>query len=221
MMKDALTLFSHDLRFHARQKVEWAALVLFFIIVILLLPFALGPEPALLRRLAPGLIWLAALLMSLLALDRLFVQDARDGTLDLILLSFLPLPLIVFSKLLAQALMMLFVLTLMIIPAGLMLDMTFTVLPVLWLTLALGVPILVFLGGMVGAVTVALHRNPALLTLLLVPFYIPVLIFAVAACDAAALGSPTTPHLLLLGAMLVLLLPIAPFTIAATLRNSG
>src|SRR5580692_11514156 len=98
MMNSFVSLLHHDLRLQARHRVEWAALVLFFIIVILLLPFTLGPEPDLLRRLAPGLIWLAALLMSLLALEKLFVADARDGTLDLILLSPVPLPLIIFSK---------------------------------------------------------------------------------------------------------------------------
>lgn len=218
-MKNFITLLHHDMRFQARQKTDWAALVLFFVIVILLLPFALGPEPDLLRRLAPGLIWLAALLMSLLALEKLFVQDGRDGTLDLMLLSPIPLPLIVFGKLLAQAVMMIAVLTIMLFPAALLLGMSLVVVPILLLTLVLGVPVLVLLGGMIGAITVALHRSPALLTLLLIPFMIPVLIFAVSACDAAAMGVSALSPLLLLGAMLALLLPVAPFVIAATLRQ--
>src|ERR1700691_1192519 len=98
-MKNFFRLLRYDLRLQMRNRVEWAALVLFFIIVILLLPFAVGPEPDLLRRLAPGLIWLAVLLMSLLAIEKLFVMDARDVTLDLMLLSPMPLPLIVFGKL--------------------------------------------------------------------------------------------------------------------------
>src|ERR1700679_1516193 len=106
-MRDFLRLFCFDLRLEARQAGDWAALVLFFIIVILLLPLAIGPEPDLLRRLAPGLIWLAALLMSLLAIERLFVADARDGTIDLMLLSPMPLPLVILSKLLALIAMML------------------------------------------------------------------------------------------------------------------
>jgi heme exporter protein B len=186
----------------------------------LLLPIAIGPEPELLRRLAPGLIWLAALLMSLLALEKLFVTDARDGTLDVMLLSPLPLPLIVFSKLLAQIFLMLLVLALMIFPAALLLGMNFSVLPVLLMSLALGVPVLVLLGGIVAAVTVGLQRNPALLTLLAIPFYIPVLVFAVAACDAVLTGTQVMPHLLLLGALLALLLPTAPFIITAALRNA-
>lgn len=214
-----IELFLHELKLQARHMSDWAALLLFFIIVVLLLPFALGPEPELLRRLAPGLIWLAGLLMSLLSLDRLFVQDARDGTLDLMLLSPLPLPVIVMSKLLAQSLTMLVALGLMLLPAALMLDMRFSVLPILYVTFLLGIPSLVMLGGIAGAITVSLQRSPALLTLLLIPFYIPILIFAVAACDASSMGASPAPHLALLGAFLAVLLPTAPFTIAAALRQ--
>lgn len=212
-------LLHFEMSLHVRQKTEWAALVLFFLIVIILLPFALGPEPDLLRRLAPGLIWLAALLMSLLALDRLFVQDARDGTLDIMLLSPHPLPLIVAVKLLAQTATMLMALGVMLIPAAFMLGLSLHVLPVLALSLILGVPCLVLLGGIAAAITIALHRNPALLTLLLVPFYIPVLIFAVGAVDAVAMGVSPLSNLALLAAILVVLLPTAPFTIAAALRQ--
>ena len=218
-MNELSALFRHEMRLHARQLGEWAALLLFFAIVILLLPFALGPEPDLLRRLAPGLIWLAALLMSLLALDKLFVQDARDGTLDVMLLSPLPLPLIVAAKLMAHTATMLIALGLMLFPAALLLGMSLDVLPVMGLSLLLGIPALALLGGIAGSLTVALRRNPALLTLLLVPFYIPVLIFAVAAADAAATGADPWPHLALLGALLALLLPTAPFVIAAGLRQ--
>ncbi len=214
-----LRLLHHDIRLHARQKTEWASLLLFFLIVILLLPFALGPEPDLLRRLAPGLIWLAALLMSLLALDKLFIQDARDGTLDLLLLSPHPLPLVIASKLFAQTLTVLVALGLMLIPTAMMLGLSFSVLPVLALSLLLGIPSLVLLGGIAAAITVALQRNSALLTLLLVPFYIPILIFAVSATDAAAMGASPWSHLALLGAILAVLLPTAPFTIAAALRQ--
>jgi heme exporter protein B len=219
-MKTYFHLLCHETRLHARQLTEWAALVLFFVIVIVLLPFAIGPEPELLRRLAPGLIWLGALLMGLLALDKLFVADARDGTLDVMLLSPLPLPVIVLAKLMAQILMMLVTLLVMILPASIMLGMDWQVAPVLLVTLLLGVPVMVLMGGLVSAVTVALHRNPALLTLLLIPFYIPVLIFAVSACDAALLGTNVMPHLLLLGAILAILLPASPFIIATALRNA-
>lgn len=212
-------LLRHDICVQSRRKGEWAALILFFIIVIILMPFALGPDRDLLRRLAPGFIWLAALLMSLLALERLFIEDARDGTLDLILLSPIPLPQIVAIRMAAQILVMLMALAFVTVLAVLMLGMNMTLLPVLGLSLGLGIPTLVLLGGVMGAITVSLRRHPALLTLLLVPFYIPVLIFAVAACDAAGMGSSPLPHLLLLAAFLAALLPTAPFVIAAALRN--
>ena len=217
-MKAFLALLHHEIRLQARQKTEWASLLLFFVIVIILMPFALGPEPEILRRLAPGLIWLAALLMSLLSLDRLFVQDARDGTLDEMLTSPLALEIVILAKLLAQILVMLAVLGLMSLPAALLLGMEARVLPVLLASFLLGVPSLVLLGGVVGAVTVALHRGAALLTLLLVPFYIPILIFATSACTAIE-GSEAAQPLLFLAAFLALILPSAPFIIAASLRQ--
>jgi heme exporter protein B len=140
------------MRLQSHRKGEWAALILFFMIVILLMPFALGPDSELLRHLAPGIIWLAALLMSLLALERLFVEDARDGTLDLILLSPVPLPLIVAVRLAAQIGIMLAALAVVTVLAVVMLGMNLTVLPVLALTLLLGIPVLVLLGGIMGAV---------------------------------------------------------------------
>ena len=219
-MRKFMRLLYFDIKLHARKFTEWATLVLFFLIVILLLPFAIGPDQDLLQRLAPGLIWLAALLMSLLALEKLFIIDARDGTIDLMLLSPLPLPLVIFSKLVAQTFMLLAALAIMLIPAAFLLNLKLVTLPVFLLSFALGIPVLVFLGGIAGAITVTLPRNSALLTLLLIPFYIPVFIFAGAACDAAMTGASALAHLLLLGALFALALPTAPFIIAAALRNS-
>jgi len=218
-MKNLCALLHHEIRLQARQKTEWASLLLFFVIVIILMPFALGPDAEILRRLAPGLIWLAALLMSLLSLDRLFVQDARDGTLDEMLTSSTPLETIVLAKILAQIFVMIAVLTLMSFPAAMLLGMDKQTLPTLILTFILGVPVLALLGGVAGALTVMLQRNAALMTLLLIPFYIPVLIFTVSACDAAATGSSATQPLLFLSALLALILPSAPFIIAASLRQ--
>jgi len=218
-MRCFFRLLCYDFRIQTRNRAEWSSLILFFTIVILLLPFTLGPEPELLRRLAPGLIWLAAILMSLLSLDRLFIQDARDGSLDVMMLSILPLPVVVLSKMLAQCGMMLAALFTMLIPASFLLGLDSALLPVLALTLLLGVPTLVFLGGVMGAITVTLHRNASLLTVLLVPFYIPIMIFATGACDAAAMGASIQSNLLLLGAILSLVLPSAPFVIASGLRQ--
>lgn len=218
-MKNFCALLHHEIRLQVRQKAEWAALLLFFVIIIILMPFALGSDAEILRRLAPGLIWLSALLMSLLSLDRLFVQDARDGTLDEMLISPAPLESIILAKILAQILIMIVAITLMSFPAALLLGMDAQMLPTLILTFILGVPTLALLGGVTGALTVMLHRNVALMTLLLVPFYIPVLIFAVSACDAAALGVNAAQPLLFLASLLALILPSAPFIIAASLRQ--
>lgn len=218
ILKTFWCLLAHDLRLQGRNHLEWSSLILFFIIVILLLPFTLGPEPELLSRLASSLIWLAVLLMSLLSLDRLFIQDQQDGTLDLVRLSPLPLPVIVLSKLATQSGMMIGTSLFMLLPASFLLGLSPALLPTLSLTLFLGIPALVLLGGVIGALTVTLNKSPALLTILLIPFYIPILIFATGACDTAALGEPPTANLLLLGAVLAALLPTAPFIIAATLR---
>jgi heme exporter protein B len=115
---------------------------------------------------------------------------------------------------------MLLALAIMTAPAALLLGMNAAVVPVLLLTLALGIPSLILIGGIMSAITATLDRHPALLTLLLIPFYIPVLIFAVSACDAALLGFTSRSPLLLLGAILAFLLPTAPFVISAALRNA-
>jgi heme exporter protein B len=218
-MRNFFALLRCEIALQARQTVEWASLVLFFAIVIILMPFALGPEPEILRRLAPGLIWIAAMLMGLLSLDRLFVSDARDGTLDIMLTSSIPLESAVFAKLLAQIAVMLGALVLMVFPAALLLGLDAAVIPVLIASFILGIPTLACLGGVAGAITVALNRNPAMLTLLLAPFYIPVLIFAVSACDAAMAGTSAAQPLLFLAAIAALILPASPYIIAASLRQ--
>ncbi|MDE2029863.1 MAG: heme exporter protein CcmB [Alphaproteobacteria bacterium] len=218
-MTNILTLLYHELRLQIRQSAEWASLVLFFIIVIVLTPFALGPDPAILSRLAPGLIWIAALLMSLLSIDRLFVQDARDGTLDMLLTSPVPLELLAFVKVFAQILAMLGALVVIVFPAALLLGLKASVLPALIATFFLGIPTLGLLGGIAGAITIGLARNAALITLLLAPLFIPVLIFAVSACDAASMGAPYAQPLLFMAAIEALLLSAAPFIIAAALRG--
>ena len=218
-MKQLLNLIGADLRLLARHKSQWATLMLFFVTIIILLPFAIGAEPELLRRIASGMIWIAVLLMSLLSLDRLFLQDARDGTLDLMRLSPLPLSLIAFSKVMAQTIGILIGLLLMLPLAGLLLGMEIRQLFILAISLLLGVPSLVLMGGVVAAVTVAVERGTALLTLLLTPFYVPVLIFAVAATDAYATGDSVRPQLLLEAAILCFLLPTAPLITAAALRQ--
>lgn len=218
-MKTLFLLLRHEMRLQARSLSEWASLLMFFVTVVILLPFALGPEPQILERLAPGLIWIAALLMVLMSLDRLFVADARDGTLDLMLTSPLPLEAVVATKILAQILSLLAALAALLPLGGLLFGLPLYALPVLILSFVLGAPVLVALGGIAGAITVALHKGPALLTLLLAPFFIPVLIFAVSACDAVLLGNSPGPALMFLAAIELLVIPSAPFIISAALRQ--
>lgn len=203
-----------------RRKSAWATLLLFFLLVLILLPFAIGPDPVLLRRLGPGLIWLAAVLMTLLALDGLFLADYRDGTLDIMLLSALPLPLLVGAKLLAYGGLMLFSLLGMLLPATLFLGMPLKILPVLAITFGLGLPVLLALGGVMAAVALAVRRGVALLTLLLTPFYVPVLIFAVGAVDKASMGFSPLADILLLAALAVVTVTLSPFLIAAALKQA-
>lgn len=218
-MKSLFALLRHELLLQARSLSEWSSLLMFFVTVIILIPFALGPEPQILERLAPGLIWIAALLMVLMSLDRLFVGDARDGTLDLMLTSPLPLEAVVATKILAQILLLFTALAGLLPLAGLLFGLPAYVLPTLVVSFVLGAPVLVSLGGVAGAITVALHKGPALLTLLLAPFFVPVLIFAVSACDSAALGNNPGASLLFLAAIELLVVPAAPFVISAALRQ--
>ena len=220
-MNNLLRLLAYDLRLITRQKTDIAALVLFFLIVIILLPFTLGPDTDTLRRLAPALIWLAILLMNLLALDRMFVQDARDGTLDIMMMASLPLSLQIFSRLIAQSIVTLGVLLGMLAPAAVLLNLDPSLLPVMLISMGLGVPSLIFLGGIMAAITIGLPRHPALMILLLIPFYIPILIFATSAADHQAMGTSPTADLLFLSAFLAVLIPTAPLVITATLRHGN
>jgi heme exporter protein B len=219
-MTTFITFLRQDMKLRVRHGAQTTALILFFLIFLVILPFAIGPDPEELRRLAPGLIWLAALLMTLLSIESLFVDDARDGTLDMLLLSDTPLVASVASRLLGHSLTLIAVILVMLAPAAIMLGLPTSILPVLALTFILGLPIFVLLGGIVSAITVGLGRNPALMILLLAPFYIPVVIFAVAACDAAAMGASPIPNICLLAAILAVLTPAAPILAAAILRQS-
>ncbi len=222
MTANLFLLLAYELRLNARRKAEWATLVLFFILVVAMLPFAVGPDKETLRRLGPGLIWLAAALMNLLALERLFAPDERDGTLDMMLLSPLPLPLLVAVRLAAHSLSLIATLAAALPLAALFMGgMDTATIGVLAASLALGAPLITAMGGVMAAITLAAKRGAALLLLLLTPFYVPVLIFAVSAADAAAGGASAAPHLLLLAAMNALLVPLSPFAIAAALEKAG
>ncbi|WP_395858628.1 heme exporter protein CcmB [Affinibrenneria salicis] len=192
----------------------------FFMMVITLFPLGIGPEPRLLARIAPGVVWVAALLASLLALERLFRDDFQDGSLEQLLLLPAPLPLTVFGKVFAHWLISGFPLLLLSPLVALLLSLNGWTLLAVALTLLLGTPTLSLIGAIGVALTVGLGKGGVLLSLLLLPLYIPVLIFAASAIDAASMGLAFDGHLALLGALLAGSATLAPFATAAALRVS-
>lgn len=207
-----------ELRLARRQGNELVNPLWFFLIVITLFPLGIGPEPALLRRIAPGIIWVAALLACLLSLERLFRDDVQDGTLDQLLLLPAPLPLTVLGKVCAHWLVTGLPLLLMSPLAALLLSLDVATWRALALTLLLGTPTLSLLGAIGVALTLGARRGSVLLSLLLLPLFVPVLIFATAAVDNAASGLPVDGYLAALGALLAGSVTLAPFAAAAALR---
>ncbi|AHF76348.1 Heme exporter protein [Sodalis praecaptivus] len=207
-----------ELRLAWRHGNELANPLWFFLIVITLFPLGIGPEPALLKRIAPGVIWVAALLACLLSLERLFRDDAQDGSLDQLLLLPAPLPLTVLGKVCAHWLVTGLPLLLMSPLAALLLSLDLATWCALALSLLLGTPTLSLLGAIGVALTLGARRGGVLLSLLLLPLFIPVLIFATAAVDNAASGLPVDGYLAVLGALLAGSVTLAPFATAAALR---
>jgi len=214
------TILVRDLTLGLRQRADMLMTVFFFVIVASLFPLAVGPQTDLLRTLGPGVIWVAALLASLLSLDRLFSGDYADGTLEQMVISSHPLPVIVFAKVFAHWLIaglpLVLISPLLALQYGL--DGTSTL--ILIATLLIGTPILSLLGSVGAALTLGLRGGGVLISLLVLPLFVPILIFGAAAVDDAAAGLSVEPHFSLLGAMLVLALILTPWTIAAAIRIS-
>lgn len=217
-MNAALALLSRDLRLALRQSGDWLMPLGFFLLVVTLFPLAVTPEPKKLAVMAPGIIWVGALLAMLLSLDSLFRQDLDDGSLEQLLVAPAPLPLLVLAKVVAHWLQTGFCLVLLAPVAAVMLFLDFEVLPVLVGTLLLGTPVLSLIGAIAAALTVALRRGGVLVPLITLPLLVPVIVFATGAVQAAALGMPVAGYLALLAAFLVLALTLVPFAVAAALR---
>ena len=213
-------VISRELHIAFRNGAEVIHPLWFFLIVITLFPLGIGPEPQLLARIAPGVVWVAALLSSLLALERLFRDDFADGSLEQLLLLPAPLPVTVLGKVAAHWLLTGLPLLLLSPLAALLLSLNVASWQALALTLLLGTPTLSLLGAIGVALTVGLRRGGVLLSLLVLPLAVPVLIFASAAIDAAGMGLPTGGYLAILGAMLLVSLCLSPFATAAALRIS-
>jgi heme exporter protein B len=212
-------LLARDMRIAVRVGGGALMGALFFLIVVTMMPFALGPDLNLLARIGPAILWLGALLASLLALDRLFATDHEDGSLDLLMMGRMPLELAIAGKGLAHWLTTGLPLVIISPVLGLMLNVELKALGAVALTLAAGTPALTFIGLIGAALSVALRRGGLLLAVLVLPLTIPVLIFGVAAANAAILGGAAfgAPFTILCALSLASLV-IGPFAAAAALR---
>ena len=219
-MNAVAAVIRRDLRLAWRSPGDSANVVLFFVLTVVLFPFGVGPAAEILARIATGVIWVMALLASLLSLDRLFRDDAEDGNLDLLALSPAPLELLVLGKVLAHWLITGVPLIIASPLLALLMQMPLEAYPTLLLALLLGTPTLSLIGAIGAGLTLGARRGGVLIALLVLPLYIPVLIFGVAAVDAAASGLAVRPHLLLLGGLLAVFLPVSPVATAAALRQA-
>ena len=215
-----LFLLRRDLLLAMRNRGEYAMPLLFFVMVTALFPLALGALPDLLSRIAPGVIWVAALLAALLSLSSIFRADFEDGSLEQLLLSAHPVSLLVLAKVAAHWLVTGLPLLLMAPLLAQMLGMPNIALGILLLTVLLGTPVLSLIGAIGVALTVGLRKGGIILSLLVLPLYVPVLIFASSAVENAAMGFDVSSQLYMLAGLLLLSISLSPWATAAALRMS-
>ena len=213
-------IIKRELQIAMRKQAEILNPLWFFLIVITLFPLVIGPDPELLSRIAPGVAWVAALLSALLSFERLFRDDCIDGSLEQLMLTSQPLVLTALAKVLAHWLLTGLPLILLSPIAALLLSLEIPIWWALVLTLLLGTPVLSCLGAIGVALTVGLRKGGVLLSLLVVPLFIPVLIFSASVLDAAGLNLPYNGQLAILGAILAGVMTLSPFAIATALRIS-
>jgi heme exporter protein B len=221
MMGPYISLIRHDMSLSLRQGGELGLALGFFVLAVVLFPLGVGPEAELLRRMGPGIIWVAALLAAVLSLDRLFAGDYADGGLDLLVLSALPLEGAVIAKCLAHWLTTGLPLAIISPFLGLLLDLDGPAIAVLGFGLVIGTPALSLLGAIAAALTLGARRPGVLSSLIVLPLYLPVLIFGAGAVEAGIATGSARAHLLLLGALSLAALPLAPLAAAAALRQAA
>ena len=215
-----MKVMNRDLKVAIHNKGDILNPLIFLVIVITLFPLGIGPETNLLTRIAPGIIWVAALLSALLSLERLFKNDFIDGSLEQMLLSPQPLFIMVLAKITAHWLLTGLPILIIAPLLGLMLHMESLAYPALMITLAIGTPVLSLIGAIGVALTVGLKKGGVLLSLLILPLYIPLLIFATGAIEAASLGMPYGSHLAIISALLIGAITLSPFAVSSALRVS-
>ena len=220
MLSALFCIIQRDLTLAMRHRSDVLTNLFFFIIVVSLFPLGVGPEPELLRAMASGVLWVAALLASMLSLSRLFSDDYADGTLEQLVMTPQPLALLVFGKVCAHWLISGLPLVLMAPLLGLQYGLDGDVLGMLVISLLIGTPVLSLIGAIGAALTLGLRGGGVLVSLLVLPLYIPVLIFGAGAVEASASGLGAEGHLSLMGAFFVASLILAPWAAAAALRIS-
>ncbi len=220
VMKAFAAVIRRDLVLAMRRRSEMANPVLFFILVITLFPLGIGAQPKLLQAIAPGIIWVSALLATMLSLDSLFRSDFDDGSLEQILLSHHPTSILVLGKIVAHWLTTGLPLLIVAPLLAVFLGLPNKSLSILLLTLLLGTPVLSLIGAVGVALTVGLRRGGMILSLLVLPLYVPVLIFASNAVEMASMGLPVNAQISILISMLLMALVLAPWPTAAALKMS-
>lgn len=215
-----LEIIRRDLRLALRQGSDSVMVVTFFVLTVVLFPFGIGPESGVLERVSAGVLWVTALLASLLSLDRLFQADYEDGSLELLVLTPIALEVVVIGKVVAHWLTTGLPLLIAAPILAVLLHMNADGFSTLMLTMLIGTPILSLIGGIGAALVLGARRGGVLLSLLILPLYVPVLIFGVGAIDAAVQGRSAEPHLLILAGLLAAALPLSPWAMAAALRQA-
>ena len=218
MLEPLYWVIRRDLTIALRRRSDVFTTLIFFVIVVSLFPLGIGPEPGTLRLIAPGVVWVGALLASMLALEQIFSADHRDGTLEQMLLTPQPVSVLVAGKVMAHWLVTGVPLVLMSPLLGLQYDLSADALATLVISLLLGTPALSLIGAIGAALTLGLRSGGVLLALLVLPLYIPVLIFGAGAVEATVSGLGGQAHLSMLAAILVVSLVLAPLATAAALR---
>jgi len=213
-------MLTRDLILAIRRLSDVLTTLFFFVIVVSLFPLGVGTDMEMLRAIAPGIVWVAALLASMLALGRLFSEDFADGTLEQLILTPQPLSVLVFSKIIAHWLVTGLPLVLIAPLIGLQYDLPAGALWTLVLSLLVGTPVLSLIGAIGAALTLGLRGGGVLISLLILPLYVPVLVYGAGVVDAGISGLNTQSHFLLLSAFLVIALVLSPPATAAALRIS-
>jgi heme exporter protein B len=219
-MRSFLDILQRELRLALRQGSDSVMVVTFFILAVTLFPFGIGPELNILERVSAGVLWVNALLASMLSLDRLFQTDYEDGSLELLALSPIPLEIVVAGKVVAHWLTTGLPLLCAAPLMAVLLNMNGDGFGVMMLSLLLGTPTLSLIGAVGAALVLGARRGGVLLSLLVLPLYVPVLIFGVSAIDATVQGFSAQSQLLVLGGILIAALPLTSWAAAAALRQA-